>query len=363
VHAHTGGVRATAVGAWAASRGPAAMVPTGDEDVTMKSQTKYAPSAETLRSLLERAYGSDAVPAGDVVAHALDEGHCNAVYSAGLRDGRRVVLKIGASPHAGLMSHEHALIRTEVAAIRLLRERTALPVPVVDHFDGSRGLVDAEWFAMPYIDGDNFGHLLRDDVLPADDAARLHAQLGAMTREVNSIVGPAFGGVLDPRFDTWREAFTDLVGNALADAEQAGVDLGVHPDVIRRAVTDHAADLDEVRVPRLIEWDLWPTNAIVADGTIIGIIDHERALYGDPIMEAGFAPVDLPGVGGFDDFVRGYGRGELTRSERRRRLLYTVNLFLILVAEVPYRQYEDTSLAEHARDSLPMLLDRLADLA
>ena len=37
--------------------------------------------------------------------------------------------------------------------------------------------------------------------------------------------------------------------------------------------------LDEVTEPRFVEWDLWDGNVMVRDGTIVAIIDHERAFY------------------------------------------------------------------------------------
>ena len=71
--------------------------------------------------------------------------------------------------------------------------------------------------------------------------------------------------------------------------------------------------LDEVTEPRYVEWDLWDSNVLVRDGAIVGIIDHERAFYGDPLIEAGFVATQLPAFGDPTAFMRGYGQGELTR--------------------------------------------------
>ena len=83
--------------------------------------------------------------------------------------------------------------------------------------------------------------------------------------------------------------FTGIVEAILADGEARNVDIGRDYDEIRKVVALHADVLDDVVEPRFVEWDLWDSNVMVRDGRIVTIIDHERALYGDPLMEAGFA--------------------------------------------------------------------------
>ena len=52
---------------------------------------------------------------------------------------------------------------------------------------------------------------------------------------------------------------------------------------------------------------------------IVGIVDHERAIYGDPIMEAGLTSIDLEGFDEAEPFMEGYGMTGLTPSEFRRQ--------------------------------------------
>jgi aminoglycoside phosphotransferase (APT) family kinase protein len=107
---------------------------------------------------------------------------------------------------------------------------------------------------------------------------------------------------------------------------------------VRAVIAANAASLDEVTEPAFVEWDLWDNNVLVRAGTIVAIIDHERAFYGDPLMEGGFTATQLPGFGDPAAFLRGYGRGPLTGSEQVRRRLYGVYLTLIMVIESVYRQ-------------------------
>ena len=57
--------------------------------------------------------------------------------------------------------------------------------------------------------------------------------------------------------------------------------------------------LDEITEPRLVYWDLWDGNVMVDTTTheLTGMLDLERALWGDPLMESQFSPhVDSPAL-------------------------------------------------------------------
>jgi aminoglycoside phosphotransferase (APT) family kinase protein len=97
---------------------------------------------------------------------------------------------------------------------------------------------------------------------------------------------------------------------------------------------------------------LWDGNVMVRDGAIVSILDHERAFYGDPLIEAGFIATQLPGFGNPAPFLRGYGRGVLTEIEQARRRLYCLHLMLIMVIESVYREYADPWEYNWARGQL-----------
>nr|BFF26499.1 hypothetical protein GCM10025732_44640 [Glycomyces mayteni] len=149
-----------------------------------------------------------------------------------------------------------------------------------------------------------------------------------------------------------------MAEDVLADGERRGVDLGFGYDAIREILAAHADSLDEVTEPRFVEWDLWPSNAMVRDGRIVCVIDHERAFWGDPLMEAGFCGAELPAISDAEAFGRGWGRGPLTATERRRRRLYGLYLLLVMVIETDYRGHTDTKQYDWARGQLEGLMAR-----
>ena len=52
---------------------------------------------------------------------------------------------------------------------------------------------------------------------------------------------------------------------------------------------------------------------------IVSILDHERAIYGDPLMEAGLTGLDMPGWSPAELFDAGFGAGALTENQAIRR--------------------------------------------
>ncbi|GLY29160.1 aminoglycoside phosphotransferase family protein [Kineosporia sp. NBRC 101731] len=323
----------------------------------MESITKNRQSPATLRAMTARAYGAGMVPAGDDWVEELGHGWFNVVYRIRLVDGRSVVLKIAPPPHIEVMSYERAAMATELAALQLIRDKTEVPVPAVDFADRSHELCDADYFFMSYVDADNFGILRQEGSLSPQDENTYREAVGALNRELNEVRGPWFGALEGPGHPTWRACFTGLLEGVLGDGERRGVDLGYGYDVVREAIAARAGTLDAVTEPRFVEWDLFPNNAMVRDGRIVSVIDHERAFYGDPLIEAGFVGLDLPGA--FGDpaaFLRGYGWGDFTDDERQRRWLYSLYLVLIMIIETNYRGHTTTTQYDWCRERLVELM-------
>ncbi|MET9730135.1 aminoglycoside phosphotransferase family protein [Streptomyces sp. NPDC006458] len=317
----------------------------------MESITKNRQSIESLRAMVARAYGPEEVcDEGEDWVSELSHGWFNVAYRIRLRSGARVVLKIAPPPDVEVMTYERGAMATELAAMRLIREHTKVPVPAVDFADQSRELCDADYFFMTYVDADNLS-VITDTLTEAEINAYDEA-LGAITHELNGITGTAFGPLGGPGASTWRAAFLRMVEELLGDGERRGVDLRHDYDVIREVVAAHADSLDEVTEPRFIEWDLWPGNCMVREGRIVAIIDHERAFYGDPLMEFGFTGSESSAYGDSTAFIRGYGHGPFTAAERTRRRLYNLYLALVQVIETNFRGHTDTGQYDWACERL-----------
>jgi aminoglycoside phosphotransferase (APT) family kinase protein len=323
----------------------------------MGSITKNYQPLEALRAMASVAYGADRVPPGDDWVQELGIGLFNVAYRVTLRDGYQSVLKIAPPSGVEVMTYERGAMATELAALALIRQHTRVPVPAVDFADQSHRLCDADYFFMPYIDADNLSAV--KDTLSERERHAYGKGLGASTAELNSIRGPAFGPLAGSGRFGWRETFLAMVEDVLGDGARRDVDLGWDYDTVRAVVLDHADCLDEVTEPRFVEWDLWDGNVMVKEGQIVGILDHERAFYGDPLIEHGFNAVELPAFGDPTAFLDGYGKTAFTESERRRRQLYCVHLALIMIVETVYRELTDHQPYEWARARLDETMNLL----
>lgn len=317
------------------------------------SKTQIAPA--TAAAIVERAFGADAALAE---LQELTEGFFNAAYLLRLAGGRRCVLKIAPPANVPVLRYERNIIYAEVATIELVRARTSVPAPAVLHFDDTCQLVGSPYFLMEYLPGVPLHHLRQR--LSAAEQQPIDRAIGGYLREINAIGGAAFGYATPgaPRYACWKDAFLAMLDGVLADGQALGIALPRPYATLREQVARQAHALAPIGTPQLVHWDLWDGNIFVDPETrqISGVIDFERALWGDPLMEFQFrAPANLPEL---DD---AYGRRMLeTGPQRQRRLLYNIYLYLIMVIECTYRQYPTDDQERWAREQLAQDLERLS---
>jgi len=260
-----------------------------------------------------------------------------------------VILKIAPPPGADVMRYEQNIMSTEVATMLLVRSNPAIPVPEIYFFDQTHAICDSAYFFMECCAGDNLEHV-HPNLAPATRTA-IERHSGAIIREINGFTGPYFGYEGNPslRAATWKAAFTAIVDTALEDGASKGMAYDYSPDEIRATVQRHAGALDEITTPCLVHWDAWPPNFFVQDDRIVGIIDFERALWAEPLMEAQFRP--FFGFGdGMTESMRGYGKIAFTPAEEQRGYLYTLHLGLVAYTECAYRHYDTDEILNQARE-------------
>ncbi|WNV83674.1 phosphotransferase [Umezawaea sp. Da 62-37] len=282
----------------------------------MHSETKRKLTESELSSITRRATG-----AGLVEHFELTDGMFNAAHRLTTDDGRVVVLKVAPPPGTPLMTYERDIMRTEAMAFRLMGEH-GVPVPEVLHVED--GLL-----VMSCLDGGSWASL-EQRITPGARAA-LRRELGGIVARLHRIGGDSFGYPQGPGGDTWRGAFLAMAASVLADAEVFGVGL---PEGLSDWFQDRSAVLDEVTTPVLVHFDLWPGNIFVDPATpeVVGIIDPERAFWGDPLAD--FVSLALFGdIEDEPDFLAGYGGMDMTPSRRERVRLYRVYLYLIMIVE------------------------------
>lgn len=312
----------------------------------MESKTKNKKTRLQIEAMVGRAFaGLGLAPDEDTITE-LKDGWFNAAYDIRLADGRFVILKIAPPKGAEVMLYEKNLMATEVAAMRLVQQNPAIPVPEIYFFDNAHDLCDADYFFMEKIDGDNLEHVKAS--LPEATQAAIDQHIGEIIREINTFPGTYFGydGNPELRAATWKDAFIKIVESVLEDAARKDVQFDFSYDALRAALHKHAPALDEITTPCLVHWDAWNPNFFVKNGRITGIIDFERALWAEPLMEAQFRPLYGPGI---TNSMRGYGKTSFTFAEEQRKNLYSLHLALVMNTECYYRNYDTDDIFNFSR--------------
>ena len=323
----------------------------------MKSISKTPVSFATARRIAADAFDGAEL----AVCEELTDGWFNAAYALTLADDRKAVLKVAPLPQVEVLTYERDILRAEVAALDLVRQHTEAPVPEVLWFDDSGNHVPSPLFVMSFVPGESLDKLretLDPGLLDAVDA-----ELGRHLRAINSIRGERFG-LLSPsasRHATWRDAFTWLWSALLEDGERKDVVLPHSYDELRSAFVSAAPACDEITQPQFVYWDLWDGNVLVdpQTGELQGMLDLERALWGDPLMETQLAPYERRAA-----FVATYQPSALdTPSGQLRRAAYDLYLHLVMSIEGAYRLYPDDWIGDYARGQLTGDLERLRALS
>ncbi|AUX41710.1 aminoglycoside phosphotransferase [Sorangium cellulosum] len=305
---------------------------------TVESKTKNTMTRPQIAAMAARAFGGMALADSEDAVLELKDGWFNAAYNVRLVDGREVILKIAPPRDAEVMFYENNIMATEVAAMRLVRRNPAIPAPEIYHFDDGHDLCDSDYFFMEKLAGDNLEHVRAS--LPPETQASIDLHIGEIIREINGFTGTYFGydGNPDLRASTWREAFIKIMESVLEDGTRKGVVYDHGYAEIRAAVLRHAPALEEVTTPCLVHWDVWDPNVFVKEGRVVGLIDFERALWADPLMEAQFRSLSSDGI---TSSMRGYGKTSFTFEEERRCRLYSLHLALVMNTECCYRSYDN----------------------
>lgn len=301
--------------------------------------TKNIQSESTLMKLIGHAFPERKLEH----LQELTEGYFNIAYEASFHDGTKSILKIAPHPDVTVMTYEKDIMEAEVRSMQLVAQKTKVPLPKVEFYDFTRQLCSSPYFFMEKLNGKSLSSQRSN--LTEGEIGDIYVSVGSLTKEINGITNDCFGYYSQKAFqgENWHAVFSGMMQAVISDAEKENIDLKLPCRELLDELENDKNLFLRVATPVLIHWDIWDGNIFIDEGKVTGLIDWERCLWGDPLMEVGFRSYSQS-----PDFLRGYGIGQLTEEEKRRVLWYDLYLLMIAAQEHVYRKYETADSYEWA---------------
>ena len=241
-----------------------------------------------------------------------------------------LVLRVAPPKDSVFLFYEVDMMRQEPGIHRLLLEETAVPVAEILAYDDSCEIVDRDFILMKRLPGDP----LCDT--PGVNTENVMRRVGECLAEVHALTAEQYGYIgehapMEPQ-PSWPEAFQVMWRKLIEDVGDTG---HYDADECRSLVSllDRHTHLFERPVASsLLHMDIWGQNILVdRAGHLTGLVDWDRALWGDPEIE--FAVLDYCGIS-TPAFWDGYGSPRDESPEARIRnvfyLLYEMQKYIVI---------------------------------
>ena len=245
-------------------------------------------------------------------------------------DGQEFVLRIAPPRDAVFVFYERDMMRQEPQIHELLLSRTSVPAARILAYDDTLELIDRDFLIMERLPGRPLTEMPH---VPYDHVLR---QVGKHLAETHALTADRYGYLdahqpMEPQ-GTWVAGFEIMWNKMIGDIASVG---HYDPDErgrMRGLFQQHRELFDRDVPASLLHMDIWHQNILVDEtGTVTGIVDWDRALWGDPEIE--FAVLDYCGISE-PAFWAGYGRERDLSAEARIRqvfyLLYELQKYIVI---------------------------------
>lgn len=239
------------------------------------------------------------------------------------------VVRVAPADDSVFLFYERDMMLQEPGIHCALLSRTSVPVPPVVALDTSRTAIDRNFLVMERLPG-----------TPMSEACHggpgVLRDVGAALAETHGITANAYGYLGEhhpmPQHSTWQDAFVDMWDRLLLDVEASGHYNVKEGAAFRRMLERNISLFDRNVPPSLLHMDVWAQNILVSEeGRLSGLLDWDRAVWGDPEIE--FAVLDYCGISR-PEFWDGYGavRAESPDADIRRvfYLLYELQKYIVI---------------------------------
>lgn len=232
--------------------------------------------------------------------------------------------------------YERLMMRQEPGLHEMLLAKTSIPVPRIYRADFSHRLIDRDYLIMERLAGRPLSEL--GGVLTQAQVGQVLFQVGRFLTECHELSSDAFGYVgphapMEPQ-DNWRDAFLIMWTKLLEDVAAAGFYDRDEVKLLRELLVDKLDAFPDLPKASLLHMDVWGQNILCdEEGNVTGLLDWDRALWGDPEIE--YAVLDYCGIS-MPAFWRGYGQTRPSGPDAALRnlfyLLYEIQKYIVIEA-------------------------------
>jgi len=283
-------------------------------------------------------------------------GKFNSSYFVAAGD-REVVLRIAPSDDAVYVFYERSMMRQEPEIHAVVRGRTTAPVAAVIAFDDTRSVLARDFILMERLPGRPLTEM------PGVDYGAVLGRIGSILAEVHEITAESYGYLgahrpMDPQ-PSWAEAFATMWNLLIDDVVGVSFYSADESEMLRGLLQRHYAVFDREVPASLLHMDVWHQNILVCDdGSVSGLVDWDRALWGDPEIE--YAVLDYCGISQ-PAFWEGYGVERDSSPEASLRqafyLLYELQKYIVIEAG---RRQHPAKAEQYRRQVLGMVEELLS---
>jgi fructosamine-3-kinase len=323
------------------------------------------PSRDALATLV-----APHLPPGQHLARLvpIGTGKHNRSYWVEAAAGDRWVLRVAPADHTGLLFYERRMMRQEPDLHRLIRARTTIPVAEIIVADFTRARLDRDWLLLSALPG----RPMSQAGLNPTSTGHVLASVGHHLRQLHALLATdclgqrAYGylGAHQPMLPqpTWEAAFGLMWNRLLDDVVACGCYTPEQADTLRAAYERHRHHFGRPVEPHLLHMDIWAENILVDEhGQVSGLVDFDRALWGDPEIE--FAVLDYCGISQ-PPFWAGYGRerdvSPAAQIRQRFYLLYELQKYMPIAV---WRRHDPAGAQGYRAQALALAEPILSSMA
>ena len=312
------------------------------EAPAFKSSTKCFLSLSDIKTLMKNCFNRD-LKIKDI--SILNTGGFNTVYSISFRENcPQIVIKLAPPVDRRILTHEKKILRSEAIFLNLMND-----TPIQTYFpqllfeDYSKDFINRDFIITSKMPGIPWYEVKNQLSLKQTQA--LQYRVGQIAQKISHLKGEFFGSLSinnSSSHKSWLSSFQNMWGEILEDANYFKAKLPTNLSKFWEIFDKVKYVFKKVKTPRLVHKDLSIGNIFLSkcglNYDVIGIVDCERSLYGDPFLDSIFAQMNLENT-----YLRGFlglDKNKISFDQKIRRKMYSIYSGLIMVIQKYSRVYQ-----------------------